>query len=50
MLNSRYELVQRLGKGSFGVVVQGLDTMNKMRPVAIKICKGNSSFDKENAK
>jgi serine/threonine protein kinase len=42
--------VQRLGKGSFGVVLQALDMMNSMKPVAIKIAKGNSSFDRENTR
>lgn len=42
--------MQKLGKGCFGVVLQALDTLNSMKPVAIKVCKGNSSFDKENSK
>ena len=50
VLNKRYELVQRLGKGSFGVVLQALDTQNGMKPVAIKVSKGNSSFDRENTR
>ena len=42
--------MERLGKGSFGVVLQALDMLNSMKPVAIKIAKGNSSFDRENTR
>ncbi len=43
LLGNRYEIQERIGKGSFGQVVKAYDTIKK-EPVAIKIIKSKKPF------
>jgi hypothetical protein len=43
-------VVRKLGKGTFGLVVQAHDLLNPHRDVAIKICLGMQDIDFEYAK
>ena len=41
----RYEVVEKLGKGTFGVVIKALDIKHGNRPLAIKVVLGTTEFD-----